>query len=135
LCTEDVSKTVSLGDHGGTYAGNPLACAAANTVLRVIEEEGLVERTAELGARVLAHLERFAASHPKVAARARGRGLLLGMDLLDADAAATLSRRAIDRGVLVNVTAGTVLRLFPALNIPEEDLWPALDAVLELTLA
>jgi len=135
LCTEDVSKTVSLGDHGGTYAGNPLACAAANTVLRVIEEDGLVERTAELGARVLAHLERFAASHPKVAARARGRGLLLGMDLLDADAAATLSRRAIDRGVLVNVTAGTVLRLFPALNIPEEDLWPALDAVLDLTLA
>jgi len=84
---------------------------------------------------VLAHLERFAASHPKVATRARGRGLLLGMDLLDADAAATLSRRAIDRGVLVNVTAGTVLRLFPALNIPEEDLWPALDAVLGLTLA
>ncbi|MCX5738531.1 MAG: aspartate aminotransferase family protein, partial [Proteobacteria bacterium] len=81
------------------------------------------------------HLERFAASHPSVATRARGRGLLLGMDLLDADAAATLSRRAIDRGVLVNVTAGTVLRLFPALNIPEEDLWPALDAVLELTLA
>jgi acetylornithine/succinyldiaminopimelate/putrescine aminotransferase len=54
------------------------------------------------------------------------------MDLLDADAAATLSRRAIDRGVLVNVTAGTVLRLFPALNIPEEDLWPALDTVLSL---
>ena len=135
LCTEDVAKTVSLGDHGGTYAGNPLACAAANTVLRVIEEDGLIERTAELGARVLAHLERFAATHPKVATRARGRGLLLGMDLLDTDAAATLSRRAIDRGVLVNVTAGTVLRLFPALNIPEDDLWPALDAVLELTLA
>ena len=55
------------------------------------------------------------------------------MELLDADAAATLSRRAIERGVLVNVTAGTVLRLFPALNIPEEELWPALDAVLELT--
>jgi acetylornithine/succinyldiaminopimelate/putrescine aminotransferase len=135
LCTEDVAKTVSLGDHGGTYAGNPLACAAANTVLRVIEEDGLIERTAELGARVLAHLERFAAKHPTVAARARGRGLLLGMDLHDDAAAATLSRRAIERGVLVNVTAGTVLRLFPALNIPEEDLWPALDAVLELTLA
>ncbi len=135
VCTEDVAKTVSLGDHGGTYAGNPLACAAANTVLRVIEEDGLIERTAELGARVLAHLEQFAAAHPTIAARARGRGLLLGMDLLDADAAATLSRRAIDRGVLVNVTAGTVLRLFPALNIPEEDLWPALDAVLALTLA
>jgi acetylornithine/N-succinyldiaminopimelate aminotransferase len=132
LCTEDVAKTVALGDHGGTYAGNPLACAAANATLEVIREDGLVERSAELGARVLARLERFAAEHPSRAARPRGRGLLVGMDLLDAEAAASLSRRAVERGVLVNVTAGTVLRLFPALNIPEDDLWPALDAVLAL---
>lgn len=132
LCTEDVAKTVSLGDHGGTYAGNPLACAAADATLRVIEEDGLVERAAELGARVIERLERFAGEHPTLAARPRGRGLLIGMDLLDADAAATLSRRAIDRGVLVNVTAGTVLRLFPALNIPEDELWDALGRVLGL---
>jgi acetylornithine/succinyldiaminopimelate/putrescine aminotransferase len=132
LCTEDVAKTVSLGDHGGTYAGNPLACAAANATLDVIREDGLVERAAELGARVLARLERFAADHPALAARPRGRGLLIGMDLLDAERAATFSRRALERGVLVNVTAGTVLRLFPALNIPEDDLWPALDTVLAL---
>ncbi|RIL05703.1 MAG: aspartate aminotransferase family protein [Proteobacteria bacterium] len=132
LCSEDVAKTVSLGDHGGTYAGNPLACAAADVTLRVIEDEGLVARAAELGERVLERLARFADEHPRRAARPRGRGLLIGMDLLDADAAATLSRRALDRGVLVNVTAGTVLRLFPALNIPEDELWSALDRVLEL---
>jgi acetylornithine/N-succinyldiaminopimelate aminotransferase len=132
LCTEDVAKTVSLGDHGGTYAGNPLACVAADTVLRVIAEDGLVARSAELGERVLARLRAFAAEHPERAADPRGRGLLLGMTLRDADAAATLSRRALERGVLVNVTAGTVLRLFPALNIPEDELWPALDRVLDL---
>jgi predicted acetylornithine/succinylornithine family transaminase len=132
LCTEDVAKTVALGDHGGTYAGNPLACAAANATLAVIEEDGLVARAAELGARVRARLERFAAERPDRAANARGRGLLLGMDLLDADAAATLSRRALEAGVLVNVTAGTVLRLFPALNVPEDELWPALETVLGL---
>jgi acetylornithine/succinyldiaminopimelate/putrescine aminotransferase len=132
LCSEDVAKTVSLGDHGGTYAGNPLACAAADTVLAVIEEEGLVERAAELGERVLARLRAFAAERPERASRARGRGLLLGMDLQDKEFAATLSQRALERGVLVNVTAGNVLRLFPALNIPEDDLWPALDRVLEL---
>jgi predicted acetylornithine/succinylornithine family transaminase len=135
LCTEDVAKTVSLGDHGGTYAGNPLACAAANAVLSVIEEDGLVARCAELGERVQQRLQRFASEHPKAATNVRGRGLLIGMELLDADAAATLSRRAIERGVLVNVTAGNVLRLFPALNIPEDDLWPALDAVLALIAA
>ncbi len=132
LCTEDVAKTVALGDHGGTYAGNPLACAAANATLAVVEEDGLVARAAELGARVLARLEAFAAEHPDRAANARGRGLLLGLDLRDADAAATLSRRAVETGVLVNVTAGTVLRLFPALNVPEEELWPALETVLGL---
>jgi len=132
LCSEDVAKTVSLGDHGGTYAGNPLACAAANATLDVIREEALVARAAELGARVLARLARYTAEHPTTVARPRGLGLLIGLDLLDAEAAATLSRRALEHGVLVNVTAGTVLRLFPALNIPEDELWPALDTVLGL---
>ena len=132
VCTEEVAKTVSLGDHGGTYAGNPLACAAGDATLRVIEEERLVERAAELGARTLERLRAFAEAHPERATNARGRGLLLGMDLRDLDAAATLPQRALERGVLVNVTAGNVLRLFPALNIPEDDLFPALDTVLEL---
>jgi predicted acetylornithine/succinylornithine family transaminase len=132
LCSEEVSKTVSLGDHGGTYAGNPLACAAADAVLRTIAEERLVERAAELGARVLARLRGFAAAHPEAVGEPRGRGLLLGMELRDAEQAAALPRRTLERGVLVNVTAGTVLRLFPALNIPEEELWPALEAVLDL---
>ena len=132
LCTEEVSKTVSLGDHGGTYAGNPLGCAAADAVLRTIAEERLVERAADLGARVLARLHAFAAAHPEAAAVPRGRGLLLGMQLHDTERAAALPRRAVERGVLVNVTAGTVLRLFPALNIPEEDLWPALETALDL---
>jgi acetylornithine/succinyldiaminopimelate/putrescine aminotransferase len=132
LCTEDVAKTVALGDHGGTYAGNPLACAAADAVLQVIAEDGLVPRADALGRRVLERLQRFAGEHPDRAGNARGRGLLLGLELRDAEAAATLSRRAAARGVLVNVTAGTVLRLFPALNVPEEDLWPALETVLEM---
>ena len=132
LCTEDVAKTVSLGDHGGTYAGNPLACAAANAVLRVIEDDALVARAAELGERTLARMRAFADAHPEKATNARGRGLLLGMELRDTDAAATLSLRAVERGVLVNVTAGNILRLFPALNIPEDELFGALDAVLEL---
>jgi acetylornithine/succinyldiaminopimelate/putrescine aminotransferase len=132
LATEAVSKTVALGDHGGTYAGNPLACAAANAVLRVIEEEKLVARAAELGERVLEKLRAFAAEHPDLAREARGRGLLLGLELRDAGRAGELPLRALERGVLVNVTAGRVMRLFPALNVPEDDLWPALETVLGL---
>jgi acetylornithine/succinyldiaminopimelate/putrescine aminotransferase len=102
LCTEAVSDTVKLGDHGGTYAGNLLACAAANAVMRVVEEQSLVERSAELGARVMARLEGFAAGHPDKVKEVRGRG------------------------------AGTVMRLFPALNIPEAQLFEALEILLEI---
>jgi len=62
----------------------------------------------------------------------RGRGLLQALVLRDAERAAALPLAAIERGVLVNVTAGTVLRFFPALNIPEEDLWDGLDKLLEI---
>jgi acetylornithine/N-succinyldiaminopimelate aminotransferase len=134
LCTEAVSKTVSLGDHGGTYAGNPLASSASNAVLRVIERDGLVGRAAELGSRLAARLSAFAAEHADHCLGARGRGLLQGLVLADAERAGTISRRAIERGVLVNVTAGRVVRFFPALNVPEEELWPALETVLELVI-
>lgn len=131
VASEDVAATVSLGDHGGTYAGNPLACAAVDTVLRIVVDEKLSERAAELGARVAERLRRFAAERPDAAESVRGRGLLLGLVLRDVDRAATLSLRAAEAGVLANVTAGRVLRLFPALNIPEDELWPALETVLE----
>ena len=57
---------------------------------------------------------------------------MIGLVLRDAERAAALPGRALERGILVNVTAGDVMRLFPALNIPEADLWPAIDTLLEL---
>jgi acetylornithine/N-succinyldiaminopimelate aminotransferase len=132
LCSEAVARTVSLGDHGTTFGGNPLACAAANATLRVVEEEKLVARAASLGARLQQRLLAFANEHPDAAVTARGRGLLQALVLRSSERAAALPTRAIERGVLVNVTAGNVVRFFPALNIPEADLWPALEIVLEL---
>jgi len=132
LTTEAVAETVALGDHGTTFGGNPLACAAANAVFRVLEEEKLVARAAEVGARLQQKLAGWAAANPERALGARGRGLLQGLVLRDAERTASIPLRAIERGVLVNVTAGNVVRFFPALNIPEDDLWPAVETVLEL---
>jgi predicted acetylornithine/succinylornithine family transaminase len=132
LVAEAVARTVSLGDHGGTYAGNPLACAAANAVLRVIAEEKLVERAASLGARLRERLEAFATERSERVSAARGVGLLQALELRDPERAAAVQRGALERGVLVNVTAGRVLRFFPALNIPEGDLWTALETLLDL---
>jgi predicted acetylornithine/succinylornithine family transaminase len=132
LTSEAVAATVALGDHGTTFGGNPLACAAANAVLRVLEAEKLVERADALGEKLLARLARFAQERPGAAEPARGRGLLVGLPLRDRERAAELPLRASQRGVLVNVTAGRVVRFFPALNIPEEELWTAVESVLAL---
>ncbi len=132
VCSEEVAATVKLGDHGGTYVGNPLACAAALATLRIVREEKLAERAAAVGERLLARLRAFAAENPAHAVEARGRGLLLGLELRDLEKAGTLAKRALAAGVLVNVTAGNVMRLFPALNIAEDELNGALETLLGL---
>jgi acetylornithine/N-succinyldiaminopimelate aminotransferase len=132
LCSDDVAETVQIGDHGTTFGGSALACAAANAVLRVIEAEKLVERTASLGAKLMERLEAFAAEQPQLVETVRGRGLLVGLALRDAERAGALPERALEQGVIVNVTAGRVVRFFPALNIPEDDLWQGVDVVLSL---
>ncbi|MBM4335849.1 MAG: aspartate aminotransferase family protein [Deltaproteobacteria bacterium] len=129
MATEDVMASIQPGDHGGTYAGNPLACRAGATVLRVIEEQRLVERAALLGKDVLARLGDFARSQPEKVECARGLGLLIGLVLRDPAFALRVHAEIRELGVLVNLTADRVLRLFPALNIPEADLSQALDVL------
>ena len=131
-CTDAVAETVSIGDHGTTYGGNPLASAAANAVLRTVVEEKLHDRAASLGAKLMQRLRGFAAEHPDRVDTVRGRGLLVGLVLKDPDHAGTIAPKALERGVLVNVTAGRVVRFFPALNIPEADLDAGVDVVLDL---
>jgi acetylornithine/N-succinyldiaminopimelate aminotransferase len=132
LCTDAVAETVQTGDHGTTYGGNPLAAAAANTVLRILVDEKLDQRAAELGAKLQGRLREFQTQHTDLVEQVRGRGLLQALVLRDADQAAQLPARALAAGVIVNVTAGHVVRFFPALNIPEDDLFEAVDRVLAL---
>ncbi len=129
LATEAVMATMQPGDHGGTYAGNLVTCRAADAVLRVIEDEGLVERAAKLGVHTHARLERMAARAGERVERVRSKGFLLGMLLRDAPDAARVHAAAREQGVLVSLTADRVLRLFPALNIPQADLDAGLDAL------
>jgi acetylornithine/N-succinyldiaminopimelate aminotransferase len=132
LCTDAVAETVQIGDHGTTYGGNPLAAAAANTVLRIIVDEKLDQRAAKLGAKLQGRLREFQLQRTDLVEQVRGRGLLQGLVLRDADQAAQLPARALAAGVIVNVTAGNVVRFFPALNIPEDDLFEGVDRVLAL---
>ena len=109
------------GSHGSTYGGNPLACAVARAALRVIEDERLAERSAELGAWLLYELKRIRHPHIK---EIRGRGLLIGVELMVP--ARTYCERLKDLGLLCKETHDYVIRLAPPLIITQEELeWVA----------
>jgi ornithine--oxo-acid transaminase len=105
------------GSHGSTYGGNPLGCAVSRAALRVLREEGLVERSASLGARLLDGL-RDLAGGPVV--DIRGRGLLVGLEL--DRPARPLCEQLMARGILCKDTHERVIRLAPPLVIEEDAL-------------
>jgi acetylornithine/N-succinyldiaminopimelate aminotransferase len=119
LAPDDVAAAFAPGDHGTTFGGNPLACAAADATVRVIQEEGLPDRAAALGAQFMGALRADAATRPAIR-EVRGRGLMVGVEL--AFPGKELVTDMLHRGVLANCTAGNVIRFVPPLNIPEDDL-------------
>jgi len=109
------------GKHGSTFGGNPLACAAALSVLDIIEAEGLVENAHRTGEYLLARLRQEFAGVSGIA-QIRGKGLMLGIEL---DRTCTdLVGLALARGLIVNVTADNVVRMVPPLvfNLEHADL-------------
>jgi ornithine--oxo-acid transaminase len=105
------------GTHGSTYGGNPLGCAVARTALDVMQEERLVERSAELGAWLLRELQTL--EHPDIVS-VRGRGLILAIELRVP--ARRYCEALMQRGVLCKETHDTVIRLAPPLVVRQEDL-------------
>jgi ornithine--oxo-acid transaminase len=117
VASKEVLGVFRPGSHGSTYGGNPLACAVARAALRVIEEEGLAERSAELGAWLLYELRKLHHPHIKTI---RGRGLLIGIDLLVP--ARSYCEKLKDLGMLCKETHDFVIRLAPPLVISQDDL-------------
>ena len=119
LLSEQVAGAVAFGDHGTTYGGNLLACRAALVFLDALEG-GLPARVAAAGARLQAGLSKLAATRPATG-EIRGAGLMRGLEL-EAAAAERIVAAALERGVIVNRTAGTVVRLLPPLTIADADI-------------
>jgi acetylornithine aminotransferase len=106
------------GNHGSTFGGNPLACTAALTTLAVIEEEGLLRRAASLGQKLRDDFARALEGQAGVVA-IRGDGLMIGIEL--DRPCGELVTRALERGLLINVTADKVVRMLPALVFSDAD--------------
>lgn len=108
------------GDHGSTFGANPLACAVAREALRVLQEEKLVERSAELGHYFLERLRTINSRHVK---EMRGRGLFIGVELKpEAGGARRFCEALRDEGLLCKETHEHVIRFAPPLVITREDL-------------
>jgi predicted acetylornithine/succinylornithine family transaminase len=131
MVSASVAKTISPGDHGTTYGGNLLACRAALVFLDALEG-GLLDRIPRLSSQLFAGLRALETRHANVIAEVRGAGLMAGIDLrVDAQ---PVVAGALERGLLVNRTAGTVVRLLPPYIVSEAEIDEALG-ILDETLA
>ena len=117
VATGPAAGLLGPGQHGTTFGGNPVACAAALAVIATIRDEGLLERAGALGERWSAEL----AAVPGVTG-VRGRGLLRGVGLADAvGPAADVAAELMERGFIVNAPRPDTLRLAPPLILPDAD--------------
>ncbi len=124
LATDAVAEAFQKGDHGSTFAGGPLICAAALATIQVIKEEKLVQRSEEMGAYLKSQLQKLA---PR---EIRGLGLMVGMDL-DTDCK-LLVEKALQKGVLINSTGEHTIRLVPPLVVGKEEIDKVVDVIGEL---
>lgn len=106
------------GQHGTTYGGNPLVCAAALAVIDTLEQEHLIARAGWLGQHMLNNLYHELASIDGVV-ECRGKGLMLAVEL--DRPCGELMQQALEKGLLINVTAGNVVRLLPPLILTDEE--------------
>ncbi len=118
LVSEEVANTISYGDHGSTYGGNLLACRAALCVLDELVGGGLLGHIGQVGRHLDERLQAIAKAHP-IVKEVRGAGLMWGLQL--ARDAGPVVPAALARGVIVNRTAVTVVRLLPPLVITVDE--------------
>jgi predicted acetylornithine/succinylornithine family transaminase len=126
-----VAQTINAGDHGTTYGGNLLACRAALVFLDALDA-GLLASIARVSAHLFDRLHALQARHAGAVVDVRGAGLLAGLEL--AGDAAPAVNAALDRGLLVNRTATTVIRLLPPYIATEADVDEAI-AILDASVA
>jgi 4-aminobutyrate aminotransferase-like enzyme len=135
----DIMSSWQRGEHGTTYGGNAVACAAVVAVIETMQKERIPERAAALGKQVMERVHRWQAATPALG-DVRGLGLMIGLEFMngdapDADFVKQVRHLALNRGLLT-LNCGiddNVIRVMPPLNISENDLHAGLD-ILEASI-
>ena len=120
IAKEKVASSFKPGDHGTTFGGNPVACAAAIANLKVLKEENLITKCKEKGEYFKKKLEELKEKYPKFIKEARIIGLMVGLEI-EKDGP-EIVKKCLEKGVLINCTAGNVLRFLPPLIVKEEEI-------------
>lgn len=121
LCAKDhVASAFEPGDHGSTFGGNPLACAAGLAVMEIMLGEKLVENSNNMGDYLIEKLTQLSKKHAKIT-EVRGKGLMIGMQF-DCEMAPEVKNKCFDKGYLVGTVGKNILRVLPPLIITKEDI-------------
>lgn len=129
VASEEVASALGYGDHGSTFAGGPVVCAAGVATLRALRRERLGENAARVGAYAKERLGRLAGDGLPVK-EVRGQGLMLGVEL-DGVSAARVVDSALASGIVLNNIGDSIVRMLPPLCCTEEDVDAALDVLAE----
>jgi len=120
--TEEIAGRLAIGDHGGTYCGNPLGCAVSHAVIRYLLDNDIQDNVEAIGGLTFDTLRSWQREYPDLIADVRGKGLLVAMEFSDGKLVEELRNRCLAGGLVVNVTQKKVVRLFPALNITRREM-------------
>ncbi len=124
LATENAASGMVAGTHGSTYGGNPLGCAVGAKVMEIVADDAFLAEVSRKAAQFSQGLQGLVAAHPTVFEAVRGQGLMLGLKCKVANT--DVVKAAYAQHLLTVAAADNVIRLLPALNIPEADITEAL---------
>ncbi|HNX24491.1 MAG TPA: aminotransferase class III-fold pyridoxal phosphate-dependent enzyme, partial [Spirochaetota bacterium] len=120
--SEKVAQKIEIGDHGGTYCGNPLGCAVSYAVIKFLISNNVEENVKEISKMTFDYLHKIQKEFPELIADIRGKGLLIALELANDKITSSIQKNCLDNGLLINVTHGNIIRLFPALTITKEEM-------------
>lgn len=131
LCTEEAARALSPGMHGTTFGGGPLACAVAIAVIDTMRRDNLLDHIRKTGKYFFEQLQSLATRHSAIV-EVRGKGLMLGMELANAELAKYVVAQMLERHIIINRTSETVLRFLPPFILERQHIDQAVQALDEI---
>jgi len=124
MASKDIAASLVPGTHASTFGGNPLACAAGIAVIEAIEEDNLVDNAKQMGLYTKEKIEQLKEKH-SIIEHVRGKGLMLGIQLTDTGS--EIVSKCLEKGLRINCTHDTVLRLMPSMTVTKEQIDKAIE--------